>query len=68
MTAGIKKKGIKMKEKAETIIGVVIFAIIIGVAFYVGTSKEFWYVDKHDSKCDLTENCGCYERFIKEGE
>lgn len=54
-----------MKEKVETIVGIVIFAIIIVIAFYVGTSKEFWYAGKHDSKCEFTENCGCYERFIK---
>lgn len=58
-----------MSEKKELMFSL-FFSCIVTLLFFMailyGTSAESWFADEHDSKCEMIENCGCYNRFINE--
>lgn len=54
-----------LKELGAFIVILIMSLIGSFLFMWVGTSKEYWYVDKHDSQCEMNNYCHCYERFIQ---
>lgn len=54
-----------MKKIIELIAFNLICLAITFLFIYYATSKEVWYVDKHDENCEMNEHCQCYNRFIE---
>lgn len=52
-----------MKDFLMGTLATVAFAAAIIWAIFYGTSAEVWYAGEHTAGCDMTEDCGCYERL-----
>ena len=52
-----------MKDYILSALVVLMFIAVFVFAVLFGTSADVWSAGKHDSKCDQTDNCGCYERL-----
>jgi hypothetical protein len=52
-----------MKDYILSALLVLGFAAGFVFAVLFNTSAEGWSAGKHDSKCNQTDNCGCYERL-----
>lgn len=56
-------------QKLLQIVGAVSMGLLGVAGMYAilwwSTSPEVWYAGKHTSGCDLTENCGCYEKLLE---
>lgn len=56
-----------MKDYILSALLVLMFAAVFVFAVLFNTSAEGWSAGKHDSQCELTENCGCYDRLTGKG-
>lgn len=52
-----------MKDYILSALLVLGFAAVFVFAVLFGTSADVWAAGKHDSKCEMNEDCGCFDRL-----
>lgn len=60
-----------MKDFLIKLFFAILFALFIAAMLYHCTSPEVWYAEEHDSYCETLlghEECGCYQRLVKEAK